>query len=158
MLGGVVPVLDSAGADDRHIGECGAHLGDHPHGHGGDGRTGGPAPPADPFTRGVRSRSTPGSVPNWSPPRLTLGQLTLSSRAEIPLAAASRPATSTYSSAVDPPRLTITGRPRARVSGSTSARKRSRPTLARPMELSIPAGVSATRGGGVPPRGPPGMG
>ena len=37
--------------------------------------------------------------------------------------------------------------------GSASSRKRSRPGFARPIELSIPASVSAMRTGGLPSRG-----
>src|SRR5688572_5637678 len=45
------------------------------------------------------------------------------------------------------------GTPSSRSCGSVSARNRSRPGLARPIELSIPTSVSAMRTGALPSRG-----
>src|SRR5688572_24608353 len=52
---------------------------------------------------------------------------------------------SAYSEAEKPPTETQSGIPSSRRRGSVSARKRSRPGFARPIEFSIPASVSAIR-------------
>src|SRR5206468_2219693 len=52
-----------------------------------------------------------------------------------------------------PPTLAMMGTPSSASRGRSSAAKRSRPGLARPIELTIPDGVSAIRGGGFPSRG-----
>ena len=60
---------------------------------------------------------------------------------------------SAYSAAANPPTETQSGTPSSRSRGSVSARNRSRPGLASPIEFSIPTSVSAIRTGALPPRG-----
>ena len=64
----------------------------------------------------------------------------------------SRAQVSAYSCAAKPPTLTQSGTPSSRAAAASAARKRSRPGLARPIELSIPTSVSAIRTGALPPR------
>src|SRR5207237_4717965 len=60
---------------------------------------------------------------------------------------------SAYSDAENPPTETQSGTPSSRSLGSASARKRSRPGFASPIEFNIPPSVSAIRTGALPPRG-----
>ena len=106
---------------------------------------------------GARPRAAPASPSGCSPtisPDLTLGQETFSSSAATSARAAD---------ALDQPReLVVAGRPSPRRSaapaarrarGRSCSRKPSSPLFGRPIELIIPAGVSQSRGGGLPARG-----
>ena len=73
-----------------------------------------------------------------------------SSIAATPSASDSTRATSAYSSSVVPQMLTMVRAPRSRSSGSFSRTKRWTPMPCRPIAFSMPAGVSAIRGGGWP--------
>ena len=87
------------------------------------------------------------------PPSLTLGQEILTSRAATP-STSSWAANSPYSSAVPAEILTMSGVWQAlRTLGRMSRLKTATPGFSRPMQLSIPAGVSATRTPGFPGRG-----
>ncbi len=94
-----------------------------------------------------------GSAPKCMPPRATLGQDTFSSMPATPGAASSTAAICAYSSIVSPAMLAITIAPRSRNRGRRSRTNTSIPGFSRPMELSIPQGVSAMRGGLLPARG-----
>src|SRR5207244_13061485 len=64
-----------------------------------------------------------------------------------------RPQVSAYSCAANPPTEIQSGTSSRRKRGKVSARNASRPGFARPIELSIPASVSAMRTGRLPARG-----
>ena len=83
----------------------------------------------------------------------TFGQLMFSSRAATPGTPSRAAASSPNSAAVSPATFTITGVSHSAHTGAISATMRSTPGFCRPMELSIPAGVSTVRGWGLPSRG-----
>ena len=83
-------------------------------------------------------------------PVSTFGQETLSSIAATPGTAPIRETAIAYCSRDQPPTLTTSGTPSSVSRGRCSSQKRSSPGFARPIELTIPAGVSAIRTGGLP--------
>ena len=96
--------------------------------------------------------------PMFVPPSLTFGHDTLTSTASQRTAARSastRAAISPNSSGEFPAMLTIirAGPRSAFTRGALSRTNASQPTLASPIEFSMPALVSATRGAGFPSRG-----
>ena len=99
--------------------------------------------------RSVSCSLWPISIPPWS----TLGQLIFSSTMSTASWSLSLAQTSTYSVSDEPATLTMTFVPWPARNGIFSSMNRSMPTLARPMALSMPAVVSAVRGGGWPSRG-----
>ena len=94
----------------------------------------------------------PGPVRSM-PPTSTLGQLMFSSSAAIPGMPSSIAAICPNSSTVSPARLTMTGTFHFAQAAASSSITSLMPTFWSPMELSMPAGVSATRGWRLPPRG-----
>ena len=98
----------------------------------------------------VMRASDPASFPNSVPPASVFGQETLSSMAATPVAASSFSRTSTYSASVSPNTLATTAVSCPRRAGSFSSRNASTPTFCNPIALSMPAGVSTMRSGGLP--------
>ena len=93
-----------------------------------------------------------GSLPKRTPPSRTFGQEMLISTASTGVSS-NRRASSAYSSMVDPDRFAknrVSVKSRAGRISSMTARE---PGFCRPMELSIPAGVSQTRWGAFPSLG-----
>ncbi len=90
-----------------------------------------------------------GSAPK-STPWLTFGQEIFNSSAAIPATAFSRSAISTNSSCVRPAMLTMIGTPSVERYGMWWATNASSPSLSKPIELSMPAGVSSVRHGLLP--------
>ena len=101
----------------------------------------------------VTDAATAASCPNSMPPRCAFGLLMFSSSAATPSTPSSAAAHSPYSSALLPRMLTMTGTFHRAHVGASSRRSLSMPTFCRPMELSIPAGVSSMRCVGEPERG-----
>ena len=95
-----------------------------------------------------------GSQANTWPRCSTLGQEMLTSMAVTPAASDSRAASSAYSATVPPAMDTTARAPRDSSQGRSRCRNESMPGPCRPIELSIPLGVSAIRGVGRPDRGP----
>ena len=93
-----------------------------------------------------------GSVPNARAPCFTLGQLILISRKEM-ASSVSFLTTFKYSSSVCPQTLTPIVAPDFFKKGRSLARNLSTPGFSRPIALSIPEGVSAIRGDGLPSHG-----
>src|SRR5450756_219818 len=87
------------------------------------------------------------------PPFSTFGHDTFTSRADTPGAPSSLAARRAYSSTVSPAMLANTATPDSAREGSTSSTRASTPLFSRPIELSMPHGVSQMRGPGLPPRG-----
>ena len=105
--------------------------------------------------RAQRSRSASVSL-GFSPtisPECTFGQETFSSIAATSWRAATRSTQRAKSSRVVAMIETINGTGSSASRGRSSARKPSRPLLGRPIELSIPPGVSQIRRGALPARG-----
>src|ERR1700729_608711 len=84
----------------------------------------------------------------------TFGQEMLTSMAVPPAASDSRAARSAYSATVPPAMETTARAPRDSSQGRSRCRNESMPGPCRPIELSMPLGVSAIRGVGRPARGP----
>ncbi len=83
----------------------------------------------------------------------TFGQEMLTSIAVTPAASDSRPARSAYSATVPPAMDTTARAPLDSSQGRSRCRNASMPGPCRPIELSMPLGVSAIRGVGRPDRG-----
>src|SRR5205809_175005 len=94
-----------------------------------------------------------GSVARMPPHSGRFGLEAFSSRATTPGAPSSRAAHSANSSGLSPQKLATTRAPAARSAGRRSPRKASTPMFWRPIELSMPPGVSTRRGAGVPGEG-----
>src|SRR5574341_1332295 len=107
----------------------------------------------DPRTARVTSNTAAGDWPKLIPPCLTLGHDTFTSIAWTPSSEERRRASRSNSSTVPPKMLTVTFTSKRRRNGSLRETKASRPTLASPIALSIPDGVSINRGSGFPVRG-----
>ena len=106
------------------------------------------------FTARVTSAAERGSEPKFFPPSWTLGQEMFTSRMATWPMASSLAQLSAYSATEKPPTLAITGPWKiSAMWGTSSAITASRPGFWRPMALSIPQGVSAIRGWGLPGRG-----
>ena len=90
---------------------------------------------------------------NMRPRSSTFGQLTLTSTAMTPGAPASIEAAWAYSCALLPQMLATTRAPRSLRSGSSCATHAATPGPWSPTELSMPAGVSCTRGARLPGQG-----
>ena len=101
----------------------------------------------------VTDAATAASCPNSMPPRCAFGLLMFSSSPATPSTPSSAAAHSPYSSALLPRMLTMTGTFQRAHVGASSRRSLSMPTFCRPIELSIPAGVSSMRCVGEPERG-----
>ena len=106
-----------------------------------------------PRQRSTSARVSAASVPIEMHPLSTLGQETFSSIARTLAFAAMRATTTAYSCGDHPPTLTINGTPSSASRGRVWSQNLSTPGFARPIELIIPLGVSAIRGGGLPSRG-----
>ena len=105
------------------------------------------------LTLRVTAAAASGWVPKTMPPSLTLGQEILTSRPATPSTSRSA-AICPYSSTLPAETLTMSGVLQAAPTlGRISLLKASTPGFSRPMQLSIPAGVSATRTPGLPGRG-----
>lgn len=91
--------------------------------------------------------------PKSMPPSFMLGDEMLSSRASMPSRSLNRAAMSANSRSDVPAMLTMRPVLSAARGGTFSAMNASMPGLVRPMALSMPDGVSAVRGGGLPARG-----
>ena len=105
-------------------------------------------------TARVTSAAAWGSQPKFFPPAWTLGQEMLTSKMAAWSTAFSFRQFSAYSSRVKPPTLAITGPWKISAMRGTSSRMTaSMPGFWRPTALSIPPGVSAMRGWGLPSRG-----
>ncbi len=94
-----------------------------------------------------------GSRPKWMPPCLTFGHETFSSRAVTPPARASLSERREKSSTDSAKMFANTVTPASTSAGRASETKRSTPTLASPIALSMPDGVSQILGGGFPALG-----
>ena len=94
-----------------------------------------------------------GSQPKDIPPRSRFGQEMLSSYAAIPSTSSRRTTISPNSSAVSPAMLTTTRVSNWARNGHLSPMNASRPGFCKPIEFSIPAAVSTTRGGRLPALG-----
>ena len=104
------------------------------------------------LTCSVTAAAALGSVPNTMPPSLTLGQEILTSSPATP-STSSASASLPYSSAEPAEILTIRGAPICLVLGRISRLNTSSPGFSRPIQLSMPDGVSATRTPGFPALG-----
>jgi len=94
-----------------------------------------------------------GSVPKAIPPCLTLGHDILISYPQTSRHSSRRLSTARYSSSVDPATFGMMAQGNFDKKGIFSLINRSTPTLARPIELSMPDGVSTIRGISFPGRG-----
>ena len=94
-----------------------------------------------------------GSHAKTWPRSSTLGQEMLTSMAEMPSTARSRVASRTYSSTLPPAMDTTARAPRWRSQARSFSTNASTPGPWRPIELSMPLGVSAIRGVARPDRG-----
>ena len=106
-----------------------------------------------PRQRSTSARVSAASVPIEMHPLSTFGQETFSSIACTLAFAAMRATATAYSWGDHPPTLTINGTPSSARRGRAWSQNLSTPGFARPIELIIPLGVSAIRGGGLPSRG-----
>ena len=104
-------------------------------------------------TPSITRRELSGSHANTRPRFSTLGQEIFTSTALIPETERSLRASVEYSSTVSPAMETMTRAFCSSNQGTSLARNASMPGPCRPMELSIPDGVSAIRGVGRPCRG-----
>ena len=95
-----------------------------------------------------------GTLPNCTPPSLTLGQEILISMASIG-ESSKRRVTSTYSSMVEPQALAINRVSKKSRPGKMLRTTLSTPGFCSPMALSMPSAVSAMRCAGLPRRGCP---
>src|SRR6266542_2952510 len=95
----------------------------------------------------------PGSQAKTWPLSSTFGQEIFTSMAVTPAASDSRAASSAYSSTLPPAMDTTARAPRDSSQGRSRWRKASIPGPCRPIEFSIPLGVSAILGVGLPARG-----
>ena len=103
--------------------------------------------------RSTSERVSAASVPIEMQPDSTFGHDTFSSTATTAGCAPIRATAAAYSSGDHPPTLAMMGTPSSASRGRSSSAKRSSPGFARPIEFTIPDGVSAIRGGGFPSRG-----
>ena len=110
----------------------------------------GRSPPMVLRTPSITRREASGSHAKTNPRFSTFGHEMFTSTAEIPEADRNFRARVAYSSIVSPAIETITRDFCSRSHGTSCARKASIPGPCRPIELSIPDGVSAIRGVGRP--------
>ena len=104
------------------------------------------------FTRRVMCSTAFAWVPKAMPPSLTFGQEMLSSKKSTG-DSRSRSTTSTYSSSLWPQTLTTTRVSNCFKKGKSRLRNTSTPGFCRPIAFSMPLGVSAMRGVGLPAHG-----
>ena len=108
------------------------------------------------FTAAHTLAAASGEVPKAMPPPWTLGQLMFTSSQPTSGRAPKAWAKVAYSSREYPEMLAMTGFPKlagSAIQGSSSARTASMPGFWSPTEFSMPQGVSAMRGVGLPTRG-----
>src|SRR5215469_15856209 len=107
-----------------------------------------------PRTASMTDAESSGLAANMRPRCSTFGHEMLTSIAVTPAASDTRAASSAYSATVLPAIETTARAPRDSSQGRSRCRKASMPGPCRPIELSMPLGVSAIRGVGRPARGP----
>ena len=89
-------------------------------------------------------------MPKVRPPASTFGQLMLISYASAWPSSSRASRTCTYSSMLWPETFTMEGTPWALIHGRSTSHRCLTPGFCRPMELSMPLGVSAMRGESLP--------
>ena len=110
--------------------------------------------PVTPRTAFVMAAADSGDEPKLRPPQWTFGQEILTSRMETASLTARRSQFEAYSSGEKPPTFAMIGPSKwARSHGSSSLRTASMPRFSNPTAFSIPDGVSAILGSGLPMRG-----
>src|SRR5215469_13022752 len=107
-----------------------------------------------PRTASMTAAESSGLAANTRPRCSTFGHEMLTSIAVTPAASDTLAASSAYSATVPPAIETTARAPRESSHGRSRCRKASMPGPCRPIELSMPLGVSAIRGVGRPARGP----
>ena len=101
----------------------------------------------------VTAAATSASCPNSMPPCCAFGLLTFNSMPAMPAIPSSASAQAAYSPTLLPRMLTMTGTFQRAQTGARSRSSLRMPMFCRPIELSMPAGVSSMRRAGLPARG-----